>query len=191
MSPHAELIIYQFNNQTYLAWKTVLASEQPLGEFVYYINASNGEIINTYNNLQHAMDRRTYDAGNGTSLPGSLRRSEGDGPTGDVILDGAHDNAGMVYQFYFNQYGRDSYDDGGATIVSTVHYDNNYNNAFWSPLRQQMVYGDGDGSTFGPFSEALDVVAHELTHAVTERESDLVYQYQSGALNESLSDIFA
>ena len=191
MSPHAELIIYQFNNQTYLAWKTVLASEQPLGEFVFYINASNGEIINTYNNLQHAMDRRTYDAGNGTSLPGSLRRSEGDGPTGDVILDGAHDNAGMVYQFYFNQYGRDSYDDGGATIVSTVHYDNNYNNAFWSPLRQQMVYGDGDGSTFGPFSEALDVVAHELTHAVTERESDLVYQYQSGALNESLSDIFA
>jgi len=191
LPPKVELVIYQFNDQTYLAWKTVLVCEQPMGEFVYYIDASNGDVINTYNNLQHAMNRKTYDAGNETILPGSLKRSEGDGPIGDRTLDSAHDNAGILYQYYFNQYGRDSYDDGGAAIVSTVHYDNNYNNAFWSPIRQQMAYGDGDGSMFGPFSEALDVVAHELTHAVTERESDLVYQYQSGALNESLSDIFA
>jgi len=189
--PNVELVIYHFNDETYLAWKTTLVCDKPMGEFVYYINASNGDVINTYNNLQHTLDRKSYDAGSGTSLPGTLTRSEGDGPSGDVILDGAHNNAGLVYNYYFNQYGRDSYDDAGATIVSTVHYDQNYNNAFWSPMRQQMVYGDGDGSTFGPFSKALDIVAHELTHAVTEKESDLVYQYQSGALNESISDIFA
>jgi len=191
LPPQAELIIYQFNDRTYLAWKTILVSEDPMGEFVYYIDAANGDVINTYNNLQHGRDRKTYDAGNSTSLPGTLKRSEGDGPTGDQTVDAAHDNAGMVYDFYFNSYSRDSYDDAGATIVSTVHYGQSYNNAFWSPMRQQMVYGDGDGSTFGPFAEALDIVAHELTHAVTEKESDLVYQYQSGALNESLSDIFA
>jgi thermolysin len=191
MAPEAELVICQFNDKTYLVWKTILVCEKPMGEFVYYIDASNGDVLNTYNNLQHTLDRKTYDAGNGTSLPGTLSRSEGDGPSGDATLDSAHNNAGTVYNYYSNQYGRDSYDDAGATIVSTVHYDQNYNNAFWSPMRQQMVYGDGDGSTFGPFSEALDIVAHELTHAVTEKESDLIYQNQSGALNESLSDIFA
>jgi thermolysin len=191
MEPEAELIIYHFNEQTYLCWKTILVSEEPMGEFVYYIDAANGDVINTYNNLQHTRDRKTYDAGNTTSLPGTLKRSESDGPIGDMTLDEAHKNAGSVYDYYSNQYGRDSYDDAGATIVSTVHYGQDYNNAFWSPMRQQMVYGDGDGSTFGPFGEALDIVAHELTHAVTEKESDLVYQYQSGALNESLSDIFA
>jgi len=191
MTPHATLIVYQFKDHTYLAWKTVLVSKQPLGEFVYFINADNGDVINTYNNLQHALDRQTYDAQNGTSLPGTLRRSETDAPAGDQALDSAHDFAGSVYNFYFNQYNRDSFDGAGASIVSTVHYGDHYNNAFWSPVRQQMVYGDGDGTTFGPFSEALDIVAHELTHAVTEKESDLVYQNQSGALNESLSDIFA
>jgi len=191
MPPHAALIVYQFKDHTYLAWKTVLVSKRPLGEFVYFIDAENGEVINTYNNLQHSLDRQTYDAQNGTGLPGSLRRSETDGAVGDPALDSAHDFAGSVYNYYFNQYNRDSFDDAGASIISTVHYGDHYNNAFWSPARQQMVYGDGDGATFGPFSEALDIVAHELTHAVTEKESDLVYQYQSGALNESLSDIFA
>jgi thermolysin len=191
MTPKAKLIIYPYKDQTYLAWKIFLVCEQPLGEFVYYIDAASGDVINKYNNLQHALNRKTYNAGNGTALPGTLSRSEGGNPTGDTTLDAAHDYAGIVYNFYNNQYGRDSYDDAGATIVSTVHYDQNYNNAFWSPARQQMVYGDGDGTLFGPFCEALDVVAHELTHAVTERESDLVYQDQSGALNESLSDIFA
>jgi thermolysin len=191
LDPVAELVIYQFDKQTYLSWKTILVSERPMGEFVYYIDAASGDVINTYNNLQHTLNRQTYNAGNSTTLPGTLSRSEGDGPSGDATLDAAHDNAGIVYNYYFNQHGRDSYNDAGATIVSTVHFDQNYNNAFWSPMRQQMVYGDGDGSTFGPFSEALDIVAHELTHAVTEKESDLIYQYQSGALNESLSDIFA
>ncbi|MGG3468671.1 M4 family metallopeptidase [Neobacillus pocheonensis] len=96
--------------------------------------------------------------------------------------------AGKVYDYYKNTFNRNSFDNNGATIRSSVHYSRNYNNAFWNG--QQMVYGDGDGVQFRPLSGALDVVAHELTHAVTERTAGLEYQYQSGALNESISDTF-
>ncbi|MGG3564388.1 M4 family metallopeptidase [Neobacillus rhizosphaerae] len=96
--------------------------------------------------------------------------------------------AGKVYDYYKNTFNRNSFDNNGATIRSTTHYSRNYNNAFWNG--SQMVYGDGDGTTFIPLSGALDVVAHELTHAVTERTAGLEYQYQSGALNESISDTF-
>ncbi|MDR6125105.1 bacillolysin [Bacillus sp. SLBN-46] len=96
--------------------------------------------------------------------------------------------AGRVYDYYKNTFNRNSFDNNGSTIRSTVHYSSGYNNAFWNG--SQMVYGDGDGTTFRPLSGALDVVAHELTHAVTERTAGLEYQYQSGALNESISDTF-
>ncbi|TWE04965.1 bacillolysin/thermolysin [Neobacillus bataviensis] len=96
--------------------------------------------------------------------------------------------AGKVYDYYKNTFNRNSFDNNGATIRSSVHYSRNYNNAFWNG--SQMVYGDGDGVTFRPLSGALDVVAHELTHAVTERTAGLDYVDQSGALNESISDTF-
>jgi Zn-dependent metalloprotease len=189
--PVAERVVYSYNGKPYLAWKTRLISVDPLGEFIYYVDAHTGQVIDKYNDLKFALDRKTYDANKGTTLPGTLRRSEGQGDIGDHALDSAHINAGIVYNYYLAQTpSRDSYDDAGATIVSSVHYDVNYNNAFWSPGLQQMVYGDGDGNQFIPLSLSLDVVAHELTHAVTDRESQLVYRVQSGALNESLSDIF-
>lgn len=100
----------------------------------------------------------------------------------------AHFYAGKVYDYFLNTHGRNSFDNNGATIRSTVHYGRNYNNAFWNG--SQMVYGDGDGSVFAPLSGALDVVAHELTHAVTDRSASLEYRNQSGALNESFSDVF-
>ncbi|MDN3018286.1 M4 family metallopeptidase [Paenibacillus sp. BSR1-1] len=96
--------------------------------------------------------------------------------------------AGKVYDYYKNTFNRNSFDNNGATIRSSVHYSRNYNNAFWNG--QQMVYGDGDGVQFRPLSGALDVVGHELTHAVTERTAGLDYINQSGALNESISDTF-
>ena len=100
----------------------------------------------------------------------------------------AHAYAAQTFDYYKNVHGRSSYDGNGAQLISTVHYGRNYNNAFWSG--SQMVYGDGDGSTFIPLSGALDVIAHELTHAVTDTTADLVYQNESGAINESMSDIF-
>ena len=99
----------------------------------------------------------------------------------------AHVYAGVVEGFYANTFGRNSIDDAGMEIVSVVHYSRNYCNAYWNG--KQMTYGDGDGSTCLPLAGGLDVVAHELTHGVTEFTSNLVYENESGALNEAFSDI--
>lgn len=132
----------------------------------------------------------TYNAKNRTSLPGTLLYSTDnifDSSTDFAMVD-AHYYAAKTYDYYYNKFGRNSFDGSGGIIKSTAHYGNNYQNAFWNGY--QMVYGDGDGSTFIPFSGGLDVVAHELTHAVTDTEDDLVYQNESGAISEALSDIF-
>ena len=132
----------------------------------------------------------TYDAANRSRIPGTLWSSSDNllNSTYEAPAVDAHYYAAKTYDYYKAKFNRNSYDDRGATIKSTVHYGSRYNNAFWNG--RQMVYGDGDGSTFIPLSGALDVVAHEITHAVTDNSSDLVYKNESGALNESMSDIF-
>ena len=99
----------------------------------------------------------------------------------------AHVYAGLVDTFYADTFGRNSIDDAGMEIVSVVHYSHNYCNAFWNG--EQMTYGDGDNRGCLPLAGSLDVVAHELTHGVTEFTSNLVYENESGALNEAFSDI--
>jgi len=132
----------------------------------------------------------TYNANYGTSLPGTLFSDTDNVFNASIQKAGvdAHSNAAIVYDFYKNVLGRNSFDNAGAAIKSTVHYDSSYNNAFWNG--SQMVYGDGDGSVFIPLSAALDVIGHEFTHAVTSYTADLEYQDQPGALNESMSDVF-
>lgn len=132
----------------------------------------------------------TYNANNGTSLPGTSVTDADDNfnSSSEAAAVDAHYYAGIVYDYYYNTFGRNSYDNNGSTIKSSVHYSTNYNNAFWDGT--QMVYGDGDGTEFIPLSGALDVIGHELTHAVTESTSNLAYQDQPGALNESMSDVF-
>ncbi|MDQ0481137.1 M4 family metallopeptidase [Guptibacillus hwajinpoensis] len=100
----------------------------------------------------------------------------------------AHYNSEQVYDYYLNEHGRNSLDDNGMPIQSVVHYGDNYNNAFWNGT--YMVYGDGDGEFFIPLSASLDVAAHEMTHGVTSNSANLIYEFQSGALNEAFSDIF-
>ncbi|AQQ51688.1 M4 family metallopeptidase [Planococcus lenghuensis] len=132
----------------------------------------------------------TYDARNRTRVPGYLWLDADNvfNASYDAAAVDAHAYAAQTYDYYKNVFARDSYDGNGAQLVSTVHYGRSYNNAFWSG--SQMVYGDGDGYNFVPLSGALDVIAHELTHAVTDTSADLVYQNESGAINESMSDIF-
>jgi Zn-dependent metalloprotease len=134
------------------------------------------------------LTRRVYDAGGSENLPGLLVRSEGDPDTGDSSVDEAFIAAGDTWDMYHDEYGRCSIDDLGMFIDQTVHYGEEYNNAFWNG--EQMVYGDGDGELFTRFTIDLDVIAHELTHGVTQYEAGLSYWYQSGALNESFSDVF-
>jgi Zn-dependent metalloprotease len=132
--------------------------------------------------------RTIFNANNTQTLPGTQVRAEGQGPTGDVAVDEAYDGLGDTYDFYFDKYGRDSIDDEGLPLKGTVHFDQQYDNAFWDGT--QMVFGDGDGQLFNRFTISLDVIGHELTHGVTEDEAGLQYFNQSGALNESISDVF-
>jgi len=99
----------------------------------------------------------------------------------------AHYYANVVDDFYRATFGRNSMDDAGMRIISVVHYGNRYCNAFWNGA--YMTYGDGDGKTCLPLSGGLDVDSHELTHGVTEHTSNLIYENESGALNEAFSDM--
>lgn len=132
--------------------------------------------------------RTVSDTHASTALPGEVVRTEGAAPTGDPAADEAYDGLGATWSLFHDVYGRDSLDDAGLPLDATVHYGRDYDNAFWDGAR--MVFGDGDGQVFGRFTVAVDVIGHELTHGVTEKTAALVYQGQSGALNESLSDVF-
>jgi Zn-dependent metalloprotease len=137
-----------------------------------------------------ASGRRTvFDCGHRTNLASArIVRVEGDAPTGEFSADTAYDGLGATRQFYAEVLGRDSIDGQGMRLDGYVHYSRAYNNAFWDGAR--MVFGDGDGQLFGDFTGSLDVIAHELTHGVTEHTARLEYHRQSGALNESCSDVF-
>ncbi|WP_137295694.1 M4 family metallopeptidase, partial [Nocardioides dongxiaopingii] len=130
-----------------------------------------------------------HTAGGRTVLPGDVVRSAGDPETGDLAVDEAATGVAASLALFEEVYGRRSYDDRGATVSVSVHYGTDYVNAFWDGT--QLVFGDGDGEVFDRFTKPVDVLAHELTHAVTEHTAGLVYQGQSGALNESVSDVFA
>lgn len=104
----------------------------------------------------------------------------------NAALD-AHYGTEVTYDYYKNIHLRNSYDDKGSSLISYVHFGTNYSNAFWDG--QSMTYGDGDNLSTSPFT-SLDIVAHEITHGVTEHSASLEYSYESGALNESFSDIF-
>ncbi|MCD9197309.1 M4 family metallopeptidase [Aeromicrobium wangtongii] len=133
-------------------------------------------------------DRTISDAHGTQSLPGEVVRREGDDPTGDPAADEAYSGLGATYELFARAFDRASIDGAGLPLLATVHYGRDYDNAFWDG--DQMVFGDGDGQVFGRFTASLSVIGHELTHGVTQYTANLTYQGQSGALNESLSDVF-
>lgn len=175
----------------HLAYETVVTGargQDPVRDKVY-VDAATGAILGVHPQIHFAENRAVYSANNGTSLPGTLRRSEGQAATTDVDVNAAYDGTGATYEAYKFFWNRDSYNNAGAQLRSSVHYSTNYCNAFWNGT--QMVYGDGNSSQGClPLARGLDVTAHELTHAVTENESNLVYSGESGGLNEAMSDIF-
>ncbi len=131
---------------------------------------------------------QTYDLNNSTNYNNAVDvTSNSTNFTGNATGVQAHFGAEQTYKYYNQKYGRNSYNNTGGIIKSYVSYSNNYVNAFWDGSR--MTYGDGDGVNYGPLV-SLDIVGHEISHGVTEYSANLVYSYQSGALNESFSDIF-
>lgn len=132
--------------------------------------------------------RTIYDARHGTDLPGRKVRGEGEDPGRDATVNRAYAGLGATFELLLTAYQRDSIDGNGLPLDATVHYDRDYNNAFWNG--EQMVFGDGDGEIFLDFTIPIDVIGHELVHGVTQYTANLTYFGQPGALNESVSDVF-
>ncbi len=132
--------------------------------------------------------RTIYDARHGTDLPGRKVRDEGSEPGKDATVNRAYAGLGATFELFSKIYGRDSINGDGLPLDATVHYDRDYNNAFWNG--EQMVFGDGDGEIFLDFTIPIDVIGHELSHGVTQYTANLTYFGQPGALNESMSDVF-
>lgn len=152
-----------------------------------------------------AYRRSIFNAGTDTDLPGKPVRHEGDKPVRDRTVNQVYDNTGIALNFFHQVFGRDSLDNRSMRVESAVHFGKNFANAMWTG--EQMVYGDGDQNV-GGFTEALDIIAHELTHGVIQHmvpgglgvvklarkdrefeEQTHALQGQAGALNESFSDV--
>lgn len=133
-------------------------------------------------------DRIISDAQGSEELPGVTVRTEEQPATGDTAVDEAFDGLGATFTLLWDAFDRLSLDGAGGSLPATVHFGERYDNAFWNGER--MVFGDGDGEIFAGFTRSLSVIAHELGHGVIESAGGLVYAGQSGALNESIADVF-
>jgi Zn-dependent metalloprotease len=132
--------------------------------------------------------RAVYDLRHATALNlARLARGEGSAASTDPTVNRAFDGLGKTREFYSKVLKRNSIDDKGMPLNAYVHYDSKFANAFWDG--QQMIFGDGDGLVLSDLTKSLDVIAHELTHGVTDSIAGLEYHGQSGALNESMSDV--
>jgi len=136
--------------------------------------------------------KSVHDVKNGgdNDLPGELVRGNDDPPTDDQAVNEAFDGADATYDFFKGVFERDSIDGQSMELISSVHYGVDYDNAFWQG--SQMVYGDGSGQFLakGGLTRDISVIAHEMTHGITQFTAGLIYSKQSGALNESFSDVF-
>lgn len=226
-----DLFVYEKDGKYYLAYLVKASISKPApGYWHYFVDATNGNVIEKYNAVDKITGFGYGVLGNKQSFEIAQNEKTGafhlfDGKRGqgvhtfnaenmdenwfnifsqwfgytgvevesknkffdDKAAVDAHVNAGKVYDYYKKTFNRNSFDDKGAKLISSVHVGESWNNAAWNGV--QMMYGDGDGITFIPLSAGLDVIGHELTHAVTEHAANLVYQNESGALNESISDI--
>lgn len=155
----------------------VILSDQAAGvREAFFVDAHTGKIMDRWNLLETALNRRVINAPTGATL-----RSEGGPPTGDFDADGAYDWSGDFYGYLFRAFGRDSIDNNGTNLVTRVHYQNS---------SCPNAFGGTSGTTFCDGTVTDDVVAHEFAHGLTGFTANLIYQNQSGQLNESFSDVF-
>jgi len=144
----------------------------------------------TFARIGGTKQRTIYDQQHGTNqTPGKVARGEGQRVVKDSAVNQAYDGLGFTYDFYWQMFQRDSIDGQGMPMLGLVHYGSNYDNAFWDNAGH-MFFGDGDGNILTQTTAGIDVIGHELTHGVTQHEANLTYSGMSGALNESISDVF-
>lgn len=165
-----------------LAWFVQVRAnivEQPTLRAVL-VDARTAEILCQYSLLHDLKNRIVYDMNNSEQFPTQPTRVEGSAASGVPDVDNMYDFLGHTYEFYSTEHGRDSYDNKGSALRAFVRFP--VLNAFWDPTQKVMIFGSGFAID--------DVVAHELTHGVTQYTSNLIYLGESGAINESMSDIF-
>ncbi|RRO17005.1 peptidase M4 family protein [Saccharopolyspora rhizosphaerae] len=169
-----------------LAVSTTLRSARSQAEAARM--AAGPAVVATQGLREPAVDRIIRDAKNTRDTGAPIVRKEGDPPVGDAAVDEAYDHFGHTWTFLFEVLARNSIDNAGMTLDGVVHYGKNVDNAFWDG--DQMLFGDGSGTWFTRMTKSLTVAAHELGHGVIQCDGPLVYQGESGALNEHLADVF-
>lgn len=212
--------IERISSKDRLAYKFDIYATDPVYRADVYIDAHTGEFIMENHKIHHANTPasgnslyngtvsftadsysgyyrlrqtangngiQTFDMNNGTNYNSASEITSNSTSFNNATGVQAHWGAEQTHKYFMQNHNRNSYNGSGAVIKSYVSYSNNYVNAYWDGSR--MTYGDGDGVDYGPLV-ALDIVGHEIAHGVTEYAANLVYSYESGALNESFSDIF-
>lgn len=164
------------------AMATLAMSAEPRAE--RHVAVFAGELVLAPRRKQRAV----FDARMTRDLPGLHARSEGGRASRDAVVNEAYEGAGRTYDYFRRIHDRRSIDDRGMRLQATVHFGEGFNNAHWNG--RQMIYGDGDGKYFHRFTTALDVIAHELTHGVTQQTARFAFSGQGGALAEHYSDVF-
>ncbi|HZI10153.1 MAG TPA: peptidase, partial [Myxococcus sp.] len=171
-----ELAYYRVGDELKLVYVVDQKGEREDGTPIHdkvLVDAKTSDVVERHPQIHEALNRRMHDGKTLTTLPGVVVRTEGQEPTADPVVNTNYDHLGTVYNCYSQLFGRDSYNNAGAVLISTVHHRVRYVNAFWNGT--QMVYGDGDNVTASNLANSLDVTGHELTHAVTSTESNLTY----------------
>ncbi|MBC8096682.1 MAG: M4 family metallopeptidase [Akkermansiaceae bacterium] len=180
--------VFNATGPAQLVWEFKMGSEvEPDLDARWLVDAHSGQVAARHALSHSALNRQIRDSANTTAWPGTLIRSEGGPPSAIADVNSAYTFLGQCYNWFQNNHARDSYNGGGATINATVRYCPDadscpWGNAQWNSSSGRMRFGSGFATD--------DVTGHEFTHAVTEFTSGLIYENQSGAINESLSDIF-
>lgn len=189
-SPEARQMVARIGGSDHLIWHVEAYIDEPpnvISKPIYLIDAHDGTVLKQYEGLTSTSlsdsDQTVYDNRNSTRINRAVV-----GDSSDTELAMTYDSVSAALAFLSNEYSRDSYDNAGAVVRSYGHYSRRYVNAFWDGSR--LVFGDGDGAV-SDYLGVLDIASHELGHALTEYEADLIYADESGALNEASSDIFA
>ncbi|MCE9668087.1 M4 family metallopeptidase [Myxococcus stipitatus] len=190
VGPARLVYLHALDGRMVLTWEQAvmgLRGQDPVHDVVY-VDAQSGAVVERHPRIHSARSRKIHDLAHGTTLPGAVARNEGAPSVADPVVNQNYDRLGDTYDCYKTLFNWDSFDNQGSTLISSVHYGENYANAFWNGI--QMVFGDGDGVRSANMTQSLDITAHELTHAVIQRTANLVYAGEPGGLNESIADIF-
>ena len=184
-------LIYDAPSSAQLVWKLeVTANFQAAINEIILVDAHAGGIVLHFNKVDTALNRRIYDANNIETLPGSLLCNEAPPCSGDPDAITAYNFIEDAFDFFALNHGRDGIDGVGGIISATINFPEGAGgpNAFW--IGADPYLGQSNIMAFTDGMAVDDVVVHEYTHGVTENESGLIYLSESGAINESLSDIW-